>query len=174
MRSHILLRTKWVFSVWLTTQASRQHALPAAVNGVRLTKSKQFSTTFRWPVISNCFSNIRGKWRPTLRVDIFDRYREMLQGVDGIKIGEVLTDGNHGQVEIIADNFREDLTELFSKPLFIFCGGGQESNGNRIDAGTTLPPWRKDTLEYVVTYELSMRNLRGVIVPLTYDTPSKV
>ncbi len=106
-----------------------------------------------------------------MRVDIFDRFKEMLQGVEGIKIGEVFTDGHQGQVEITADQFREDLTELFSRPLFVFCGGGQASNGNRFDTGTTLPPWRRETLEYVVTYELNNRNLRGVIVPLTYDDP---
>lgn len=110
-------------------------------------------------------SNITGTsgFKPTMRVEIYDRFEEMKTG-DTVKIGEVLSDGSKGELKVLNPRFRSELQELFTQPKSIMTNGTMGEDARSIDeTPRTLAPWKPETLLYTTMYQLPIHNFRGSI-----------
>lgn len=104
-------------------------------------------------------------FQPIWRVEIYEA--APLSPSGHIVVGEALSNGTQGQLQVFDVRFQQRLTDLFTEPLLIFGIGGTTPDGLAVDGLRKLPPWQLKTLCYILRYELPNVGLEGRLIALT-------
>lgn len=108
-----------------------------------------------------------GRFEPTLRLDIYDRYKERT-GQGTVKVAEVLSDGVQGELKVLDPALEKMLRPLFTEKRTAFTAGFVGPDGIARDGAVqALAPYKRATLEHALTSELPTHNLRGELIALT-------
>jgi hypothetical protein len=108
-------------------------------------------------------SNMPSGFKPTMRVDVYDKLAETLTG-DSVKIGEAYSDGSRGELKVLNPRFKDELKELFTQPKTVMTGGGTGPDGMSVDGSPKqMEPWKPETLLYTTVFQLQNHNFRGDI-----------
>ncbi len=100
---------------------------------------------------------------PTV-LEIHDDFAERTHGGERI-VGRVFTDGTRGEVEVLAPEYHRILTELFTQQQAPITGGGTAPDGSHyVLVARAYPPWKPETIDFLITGELARRSLRAVFV----------
>ncbi len=100
---------------------------------------------------------------PTV-IEIHDDYYERKHG--GVRlVGRIFTDGTRGQVEVLVAEYRQLLTDLFTRERAPTTGGGTLRDGSHyLLAAQRYLPWKKDSIANLIETELPRRSLRADVV----------
>lgn len=93
------------------------------------------------------------RFRPTHRVEIFDRFQEGLQGCP-VKIAEVSSDGIQGRIRILDERFRGLIEGLFSLGSLVM---EREAPEPRIET------YSLDGIRQVIDHELGVHDLYAAV-----------
>lgn len=108
------------------------------------------------------------EFQPTVRVDVYQRPVPTEDPGERVKIGEVLSDGQQGELKVLDPRFQRQLHRLFEEPRTRMAEGGfRGPDGLQRDGDVqVLEPFQQETLEHVVQEDLGLYLFSGELVRL--------
>jgi hypothetical protein len=113
----------------------------------------------------NMDAGSNANFKPTMKVDVYDNIAMMMGQTDSVKIGQVLSDGEHGKLNILNPRFKDQLMSLFAEPKPVRVAPGITlPDGHTSDPESKLlQPFKEETLKYVTQYQLQIHNFSGQV-----------
>lgn len=102
------------------------------------------------------------RFRPTHRVEIFDRFEER-RGGHPVKIAEVLSDGIHGRIRVLDERFRGLIEGLFSLGSLVIERETSQPDSKLDESLTRSKAYSLDGIRQVVEHELDPHNLYAAV-----------